>query len=114
LDWMRVGRRLFLFGVGHIPPEPTERIGQQRAAMFAVVPAVAELEFVIVAHEFQAGGHLLVRQWPVAVEVVEIICSVLKKNADGLLLRFADERSRSEEDARGCASGIISRRRMAG
>ena len=46
------------------------------------VAAVAEVELVVVAGELQRGGHLLVRQRPVAVEVVEVVRAVLQEDAD--------------------------------
>src|SRR2546426_11287216 len=60
--------------------------------MFAVVPFGAELEFVIVTHELQRRGHLLVRQRPVAVQVVEVFGAVLQKDANWFLLRFPNQR----------------------
>src|SRR5262245_55885681 len=47
-------------------PEPAERIGEDGAAVFPVVAAVAVLELVIVLGELQRERHLLIGQGPVA------------------------------------------------
>ena len=56
------------------------------------MPFGAELEFVIVTHELQRRGHLLVRQRPVAVQVVEVFGAVLQENANRFLFRFPNQR----------------------
>src|SRR2546423_2645107 len=75
-----------------ITPKPAQRIRKDCAAMFSIVTAIAKLEFVIVAGEFQRGGHFLVRQRPIAMEVIEVIRSILEKNADWFLFRSPNER----------------------
>ena len=73
-------------------PEPAEGIGQDRAAVLSAVAAGAEHELEIVAHERQRAGHLLVRQRPVAVEVVQVVRAVLQEDADRFALGLADPR----------------------
>src|SRR5438105_1488621 len=59
-------------GVHLVAPQPAQRVGQDRATVLAVVPAVAVLEFVIVMGVFQRRRHRLVRQRPVAEQVVQV------------------------------------------
>src|SRR5262249_1555420 len=73
-----------------VAPQPAQRLRQDGAAVLAVVAAVAHHELVVVLHELQRRGHLLVRQRPVAVQVVEVVLAVLEEDADRLLLRLAD------------------------
>src|SRR5437773_12280195 len=75
-----------------IAPKPAQRIGQNRAAVFGIVALGAELELVVVSHELERGGHFLVRQWPVAVQVVEVLRAVLQENPYRLLFSFANQR----------------------
>src|SRR5207244_1494737 len=84
------GPTLPLFRI--IPPQPAQRIGQDRAAVFGVVAFAAELELVVVTHEFQRGGHLLIRQRPVSMKIVEVVRAVLQKDADRFLFGFSDQR----------------------
>src|SRR2546423_4115531 len=51
---------------------------QDRAAVDARVHALAEDELVVVLRELERGGHLLVRQRPVAELVVEVVRAVLR------------------------------------
>src|SRR5687767_11942310 len=76
-----------------LAPEPAQRVGKDRAAVFSTVPAVAEDELMIVAGELQRRGHFLVRERPVAVQIIEIIRAILQEDAERLrlLLRFANE-----------------------
>src|SRR5437868_4819303 len=74
-----------------VSPQPTKRLRQDRAAVLAVVPAVAVLETVIVLGKFQGGSHLLVRQRPIAVRVIQIARSILHEDADWLRLGLADQ-----------------------
>ena len=60
--------------------------------MIPIVTAVAKHEFVVIAFELQRGGHLLVGQWPIPVDVVQIVLAVLQKNANRLLLAFSNQR----------------------
>ena len=52
--------------------------------MFAVVPLGTENEGVVVAGEFQGGGHVLIREGPIAVKIVEIVGAVLEEDAERL------------------------------
>src|SRR5262249_33462248 len=72
-------------------PEPAQRIGQDRAAMLAVMAAVAVLKFVIVLGKLQSERHLLIGEWPVAVLVIQIGGAGLEEEPDRLwaLLGFA-------------------------
>src|SRR5699024_8152949 len=53
-------------------PEPAERIGQDRAAVNTAMAAFAEFELVVVLGKLQCRGHLLIRERPVTVQIVEI------------------------------------------
>src|SRR5439155_16515945 len=75
-----------------IAPQPPQRLGQNSAAVLAVVAFGAELEFVVVTHELQRRRHLLVRQRPVPVQIVQVVRAVLQKHSDRLFLRLADQR----------------------
>src|SRR5687767_1654950 len=76
-----MGRLVF----GMIAPKPAHGIRENRAAMFAVVGAIAIFELVIVTGKFQRSRHLLIGQGPVAMGVVQVIASVLEKDSQ----RFA-------------------------
>ena len=58
--------------------------------MLAVVGAFTEHELVIVTGELERGRHVLIRERPVAELIVEIIATILKEDAQGLLLRLAN------------------------
>ena len=73
-------------------PQPAERVGQDRPAVLAAVLAGAADELVVVVFEFQGRRHLLIGQPPVAELVVQIVAAVLKKDADRLVGRGADQR----------------------
>ena len=60
--------------------------------MIAVVAAVAELEPVVVAFELQRCGHFLIGERPTAVQVVEVIRSVLQEDSQRLLFLLANQR----------------------
>ncbi len=72
------------------PPQPAKRVGQDGAAVLPVVRSVSEDEAVIIASEGERAGHLLVRERPVAVQVVQVVRTVLQENSDRLALRLAD------------------------
>ena len=59
--------------------------------MLRAVATLAEHEPVIVAGEFQRGGHLLIRQWPVAKLPVQIVLSTLQEDPNRLPGCLADE-----------------------
>ena len=59
--------------------------------MPVAVEPIAEDELVIVTSERERFGHLLVGERPVAVGVIQIIGTVLKKDADRLPGRFANQ-----------------------
>ena len=59
--------------------------------MLAAVGTFPEHELEIVTGKRQRAGHRLVRQRPVAVEIVEIISAVLQKHAQRLALGFPDQ-----------------------
>ena len=59
--------------------------------MFAVVPSLAEDEAEVVFAELQRCGHLVVGQGPVAVEVVEVVGSILQEHPDVLALGLTDD-----------------------
>src|SRR5262249_15158552 len=75
---------LFVGSRRGIAPQPAERIGQNGAAVLAVVGAVTEFETVIVLGEAQGQGHLLVGQGPVAEFVVQVLGPALQEHTDGL------------------------------
>ena len=60
--------------------------------MFAAVAAVAVLELVVIPLELQRRGHLLISQWPVPVQVVEVSRSILQEDPQRLVLRLANDR----------------------
>ena len=63
---------------GEIAPVPAVGVGEDRAAVFAVVALGAENKRVVVPGKFQGGGHVLVSEGPMAVKIVEIVGAVLK------------------------------------
>src|SRR5262245_21890966 len=64
------------------PPQPAQRIRQDRPAVLAIVPLRAHLVLVVVFLEFQRQSHLLVGQRPVAVLVIQVFLASLEENAD--------------------------------
>ncbi len=54
--------------------------------------SISHHEFVVVLHEFQRGGHFLIRQAPVAVQVVEVVRAFLQKDPQRLHFGLADDR----------------------
>src|ERR1051325_3552439 len=73
-----------------IPPQPSERVWQDGAALGAAVETVAEDELVVVAGEREGFGERLVRERPVAVVVVQVVGAVLEEHANIALRRLAD------------------------
>src|SRR5258706_890735 len=75
------------------PPQPAQRIRQDRAAVFTIVSAGTVLKLVIVAGKLQRERHVLIRQRPTAVLVIEIAGAVLQKHTDWLhRFGFANQR----------------------
>ncbi len=74
------------------PPEPDERLGQDRAGMFAVVTAITVIQTIVVFGELQRCGHLQIRQRPVAPVAVQVVRPGLQEDADGLARCLADQR----------------------
>src|SRR5262245_56401758 len=72
-------------------PQPAERVGEEGAPVFAVVPAVPEFEAVIVIGESQGGGHVLIRNRPAPVDVIQVTRAILQEDADRLPLSLADQ-----------------------
>src|SRR5438552_382101 len=64
-----------------LPPQPFQRLRQNRAAVFAVVRAITIDELVIVLLKLERQGHLLVSERPVAEQVVEVAGAVLEEDA---------------------------------
>src|SRR5262245_19489796 len=84
--------RRFSQGLGLVvPPQPAQRIGQNRSTVAIVVISTTHHEFVVISGKLEGSIHLPVDQRPVAVSVVEIILSILKKNPDRFFGRFANE-----------------------
>ena len=72
-------------------PNPAEGVGKKSAPVLDAVASVGGDEFVIVFGEGEGLGHLLVREPPIAVGVVEVVASVLKPDPKGAFLFLADE-----------------------
>src|ERR1051326_2417601 len=77
-------------GLGDRPrifaPEPAQRVGQNRRAVFAVVAFGANYQFVVVIGIAQGGAKFVI-----AVDV-DILQAVLEKNAQRLGLHFSYQR----------------------
>ena len=82
--------RLHLGGIA--VPKPAHRIGEDGVAVFAAVPAVAPFVFQLIAGKLERALYHLVGDPPVAAVNVQVILTVLQKNAERLRLGFADER----------------------
>src|SRR5262249_55717779 len=65
-------------------PQPAKPDGQNCPRVFAVVATVAVDELVIVLGELQGGGHLLIRQGPVAGLIIQIMRAVLQEDSNRL------------------------------
>src|SRR6185312_10031431 len=61
-----------------VSPEPAERVGKDCPAVAVVVEPLAVDELEVVVLECQRLGHLLIRQGPVAVNVVEVVGAILE------------------------------------
>ena len=59
--------------------------------MLAIVASIAEDEAEVIFAELQGGSHLVVGQGPTAVEIIEIIGSILQEYPDVLALGLADD-----------------------
>src|ERR1041385_5692199 len=75
-----------------IAEEPAHRLRQESATVLPVVGAGPVLEAEVVLLEPEGGLHLLVRQGPVPVLVVEVARAVLEEDPDGLGRRLPDQR----------------------
>ena len=49
-------------------------------------------ELIVIPDEFECRRHVLIRQRPVAVEIVEIVLTVLKKDSERLWVSLSNER----------------------
>src|SRR5688572_9302199 len=67
-----------------VAPEPAERIGKDGPAVLPRVTALAEHKGVIVAHELERRRHVLLRERPVTMQVVEIVAAILQEHAERL------------------------------
>src|SRR5206468_3768826 len=86
-----VSRGLLLFLPFHLPaPQPHQRLGQDAAAVQAVVAAVGPGGLVVVLLVLQGRFHLEIAEPPVAVLVVEVVGAVLEEDADVLVLGLAN------------------------
>ena len=59
--------------------------------MAAIMASVAVDESVIVSGELESCRHLLVRERPASVEVIEVIRAFLQEDSNRLPLSFADQ-----------------------
>ena len=59
--------------------------------MISVVTALPPIQFDVIVFEFQGRIHLLVRQRPIAMLIVQIVVSVLKVNSNRLHVGFSNE-----------------------
>src|SRR5437764_5308249 len=87
---MRAGR--LLTRIILIAPKPAQGIGKSRSAMFSVVAAIAKFELVVVSGKFERRSHLLIRQRPTPMQVIQIIRAILQKYANRLFRRPPNER----------------------
>ena len=67
-----------------VPPEPSQRIGQNRADVGVAVESLPLLESVVVSGERQRARERLVREPPAAMLVVQVVRAVLHEDADRL------------------------------
>ena len=74
------------------PPPPTQRVGQDRGAVVAVVAAGARDEPHVVARILERAGHRLISDPPVAAVDVEVAAPILEEDADRPRLGLANER----------------------
>ena len=87
LDDRDVGR----FGL--LGPEPAQCIWKVFSTEFAAVTTFGHHQFVVVTGELKCSGHVLVTQWPIAVQVIEILFAFLQIDLDRFwrLFRFSDQ-----------------------
>ena len=107
--------RLHAFSV-FISPQPSQRIRQNGVPVDAVIRTFPKNKpIIVIAGEFQCGGHLLVGQRPISVLVVQVFRSVLKKHANGLTLGLAKlDRHAHRACSRSCQhDSLLSGRRRA-
>src|SRR6476620_10513866 len=74
------------------PPQPAQRVRQDRAAVTIAVEALPDLEAVVVPRKRQRFREGLVGERPVAVRVVQIVRAILQEHADRLARGLAYER----------------------
>ena len=76
-----------------IIPQPFERRRQNFARPSAAVPAVGHFKLVGITGELQGCRHITISEWPIAMQVAEIISPLLKIDLDwlGTRLRFPDQ-----------------------
>ena len=72
-------------------PQPPQRVGQNDAAVLAVVRAVSHHELRVVAGEGERTGHGAVGQGPVTVEVIEVVDAVLQEDSQRLALGLTNQ-----------------------
>src|SRR4051794_15889853 len=60
--------------------------------MLAIVAAIAPGVIDFAAGNFESGGHLLISKEPIASVNVEVVGTVLEKDADGFGFGFANQR----------------------
>ena len=75
-----------------IRKKPAQGVGKNRQGVFAVVTAIAPRVVHFVAGEGERTFHFLIRLPPITAVNVLIRGAVLQKNANGLRLKFTDER----------------------
>src|SRR5262245_27352576 len=73
-------------------PQPAHRVGKDRRAVLAVVPAFAPDVLNLITGEHERTLHRLVGHPPVAWIAVVVVVAVLQKDADRLRFVFANER----------------------
>ena len=59
--------------------------------MFRVMTTIAEDELVVISRKLKRGGHLLIREGPIAGLVIDVLRTVLQKDANRLALRFSNQ-----------------------
>src|SRR5690606_3483207 len=72
-------------------PQPAQRVGQDRAAVHAAMAAGSADKLVVVLFKLQCFRHLLVREPPVAVFVVDVVLAILQEDAERLRIRLANQ-----------------------
>ncbi len=72
-----------------IGPEPAQSIGQAIAGPIRVVASRSHHQSMFVAGESKRGRQVLVGQWPVAEEVIQILVPFLEIDLDRFRIFFA-------------------------